>query len=150
MSAAGDFSPVVKALEVALIRYPGLPPEAIVKQDLLRLGIAFDPEALSGSEDHKKKDYFIFSFDRVAYGKLDSHELKAPEEIRLSGGELGLSPTVVSVRIDPASPYRVGLREGRRGLWLGGFFLGEVEYQGRPAYHDRVLSSGRRAGEVVP
>ena len=52
------------ALETALHDFADLPPEAILKQDLLRLGLEFTQEALRPAV-YKTKDYFIFSFDMV-------------------------------------------------------------------------------------
>ena len=56
-----------RALVESLIeRYPDVPPEAVLKEDLLRTGIAFDDAALSDNLDGevKPKSYFIFSFDQ--------------------------------------------------------------------------------------
>jgi hypothetical protein len=45
---------------------PDVPREAVLKEDLLRTGIAFDESALSDNLDGdvKPKSYFIFSFDQ--------------------------------------------------------------------------------------
>ena len=40
----------------------------------------------------------------------------APEEIALTGGPYDLRRTIVSVRLNPRSPYRVAPRDG--ALWL--------------------------------
>ena len=47
-------------------RFPHIPPEAVLKEDLLRTGIAFDDSALTDNLDGevKPKSYFIFSFDQ--------------------------------------------------------------------------------------
>jgi hypothetical protein len=46
--------------------FPDVPPEAVLKEDLLRTGLAFDHAALSDNLDGevKPKSYFIFSFDQ--------------------------------------------------------------------------------------
>lgn len=46
-SAAPTRTAVVESL---MDRFPGVPPEAVFKEDLLRGGLAFDPSALSGNE----------------------------------------------------------------------------------------------------
>ena len=45
--------------------FADLPPEAVLKEDLLRTGIAFSTEALRYCAEFKTKSYFIFSFDMV-------------------------------------------------------------------------------------
>ncbi len=68
-------------------KYDDLPREAILKEDLLRTGIAFSSEALRFCSEFKTKSYFIFSFDMVSIESMGQEEnLKAPEEIRYSGG----------------------------------------------------------------
>ena len=53
-------------VEELIERYPEIPPEAVLKEDLLRTGIAFDDAALTENLDGevKPKSYFIFSSTR--------------------------------------------------------------------------------------
>ena len=91
-----------------------MPPEAVLKEDLLRTGIAFDDSALSDNLDGavKPKSYFIFSFDQQPLAELgEAATRRPPEEIALTGGPYGLRRTIVSVRVNPASPYRVDGRQ---------------------------------------
>ena len=103
-------------LDSLVERYPSVPPEAVLKEDLLRTGIAFDASALSDNLDGevKPKSYFIFSFDQKPLAELgEAARRRPPEEIALGGGPYDLRRTIVSVRVNPASPYRVA-RDGRR------------------------------------
>ena len=87
-----------------------MPPEAVVKEDLLRTGIAFDDASLSDNLDGavKPKSYFIFSFDQKPLAELgEAATRRPPEEIALTGGPYGLRRTIVSVRVNPTSPWRV-------------------------------------------
>ena len=78
---------VISGIEDLVERYPDIPMEAIVKEDLLRLGMAWSPTALETAARFKRKAYFIFSFDMVPLKEMHQREFsKAPEEIRLSGG----------------------------------------------------------------
>src|SRR4051812_32901629 len=91
-------------------RFPHVPREAVIKEDLLRGGMAFDDSALTDNEkgDVKPKSYFIFSFDHRTLPELGEAALRRPpEEIVLLGGPYDLRRTVVSVRVNPDSPYRV-------------------------------------------
>ncbi len=131
--------------------YRTIPFEAILKQDILRLGLSFDPDAVSENGDYKQKDYFIFSFDHVALQDQDQKiRFRAPEEIRLSGGLFQLLPTVISVRISPASPYRVSLQDGVPHLFLDGTDLGSVEYPPIPTYYSHTTKEGKKPGEIAP
>ena len=138
-------------VERVLGLYPDLPPEAIVKDDLLRLGMAFDEDALRLAAERKPKSYFIFSFDRKPIAELERAEnLRAPEEIALQGGERGFRRVIVSVRINPDSPYVISGRGGELGLFLLGERLCGVEFPEVPPYYRHVLPSGRPLMEVAP
>src|SRR5438552_11572493 len=97
-------------VESLIERFPSVPAEAVLKEDLLRTGIAFDDAALSDNLDGavKPKSYFIFSFDQQPLAELgEAAKRRPPEEIALTGGPYGLRRTIVSFRVNPASPYRV-------------------------------------------
>ena len=132
-------------------RFEALPPEAIIKQDVLRLGVRFSETAMNVAAGFKPKDYFIFSFDLIEIKDMKQREhLRVPEEIRISGGPLALRPTVISVRISPESPYRVDLHEGQLTLYCGEEIAGLVDYHPVPVFYHEKLSSGKPMGEIAP
>ncbi|WP_371095789.1 radical SAM protein [Streptomyces sanglieri] len=141
-------------VEGLMDRFPDLPREAVIKEDLLRGGIAFDAAALSDNHDGdvKPKSYFIFSFDHGTLPELGQAALRRPpEEIVLTGGPYGLRRTVVSVRVNPASPYRVAPgAEGRLGLYLDGERIADVGLPPMPDYYRHTLASGKSVMEVAP
>jgi len=152
-------------IEQMIADHPAIPKEAIVKEDLLRGGIAFSDDALRVAAGMQPKSYFIFSFDMIPIKEMGERrdDLNAPEEISLSGGPWNFRRTIVSVRLNPESPYRVEIgEEGRLVLTvqggaggtplqsLGRSVLCEVAYRPRPAYYDRSLPSGRPLHEVAP
>jgi len=138
-------------VEELIERYPHVPQEAIVKTDLLRTGIAFSPEALRLAAQSKLKAYFIFSFDLVPLAKMEQQEhWHAPEEICLEGGPYGFRHTIVSVRLNPASPYRVEVEEGQVMLKLDGTTISNVGFQPVPEYYNRTLPNGKRVIEIAP
>src|SRR3954467_15530294 len=95
-------------------RFPHVPPEAVLKEDLLRTGMAFEATALTDNLEGevKPKSYFIFSFDQKPLTELGEAALRRPpEEIALTGGPWALRRTIVSVRVNPASPYAVARAE---------------------------------------
>src|ERR1700712_3179133 len=108
--AGGFMTSRTDLVEDLMSRFPDVPREAVIKEDLLRGGMAFDDSALTDNEngDVKPKSYFIFSFDHRTLPELGEAALRRPpEEIVLLGGPYDLRRTVVSVRINPDSPYRV-------------------------------------------
>ena len=132
-------------------RYDDVPVEVIVKEDMLRRGMAWSPEALEVAARYKRKAYFIFSFDMVPISAMNQDESKlAPEEVRLCGGPWSFRPVIVSVRLNPASPYRVESKDGALVLVLDGHAVSNVELQNSPAYYDRTLASGKPIPDIAP
>lgn len=150
-------TPTLSAEELLLQHidaHPTLPVEAILKADILRRGLSFAADALQpmgNHAEHQPKSYFIFSFNMVHQSQLDSdQQWKTPEEIALTGGELALRRTIISVRLNPQSPYKVTLREGERWLTVDGKPLAQVELPPMPAHYHERLPDGKRAAEIAP
>jgi len=144
-------APVTRELERLFDLFADLPREAILKQDILRRGLAFSRTVLTETSSYKPKDYFIFSFDHVPLREMEEHEAtRAPEEVKMTGGPYDLRPTIVSVRVSPGSPYRVELHDTRPALYSDGVYLADLEFPPVPAYYGRALSSGRKISEIAP
>lgn len=141
-------------IEDLMGRFPHVPREAVIKEDLLRGGLAFDDSALTENEggDVKPKSYFIFSFDHRTLPELGAAALRRPpEEIVLTGGPYELRRTVVSVRTNPDSPYRVKPDDdGRLKLFLDGRAIAEVGLPPMPEYYRHTLANGKSVMEVAP
>jgi hypothetical protein len=141
-------------LESLVDRYPQIPAEAVLKEDLLRSGIAFDHTALTENEagEVKPKSYFIFSFDHRPLAELGEAALRRPpEEIALTGGPFELRRTIVSVRVNPGSPYRIAASdEGPLRLWLEGAVLADVGLPPMPEYYRHPLGNGKSVMEIAP
>lgn len=132
-------------------RFDQIPAEAVVKQDILRLGLRFSEAAMNIAAGFKPKDYFIFSFDLIEIKDMQNAEhLRVPEEIRISGGALGLRPTVISVRINPESPYLIDLVDGKLTLLCDDEDMAAVEYHPIPPFYHEALASGKPMGEIAP
>jgi hypothetical protein len=141
----------IQCVEELAACYPDVPIEVITKEDLLRRGMAWAPEALEIAAEFKRKAYFICSFDMVPISGLEQKEhLRAPEEVRLSGGPNQFKPVVVSVRLNPASPYRIEAVGGALELRADGRQVAEVELQKSPAYYQRTLASGKPIADIAP
>jgi hypothetical protein len=146
--------PRTALVEGLMARFPHVPREAVLKEDLLRTGIAFDPIALTDNLEGevKPKSYFIFSFDQKPLTELGEAALCAPpEEIALTDGPYGLRRTIVSVRVNPDSPYRVARADdGALRLELEGADLARVELPPMPEYYRHALSNGKTVLETAP
>lgn len=133
-------------------RYPDIPLEAIIKSDLLRLGVAFTPRALELSAGAKPKSYFIFSFDRVPQKDLSVQERRqAPEEVALIGGPRDFKRTIVSVRLHPGSVYRIDTdASGTLCLFHHEEKICGVQLPANPQYYDVPLQSGKPLTDIAP
>jgi hypothetical protein len=116
--------------------------------------MAFDSSALSDNEsgEVKPKSYFIFSFDHKPLKELgEAATRRPPEEIALTGGPYGLRRTIVSVRTNPDSPYRVHRSEdGSLALWLEGASVADVSLPPMPEYYRHRLENGKSVMEIAP
>jgi hypothetical protein len=141
-------------VEDLMSRFPHVPREAVIKEDLLRGGLAFDDSALTDNErgDVKPKSYFIFSFDHRTLPELGQAALRRPpEEIVLTGGPYELRRTVVSVRINPDSPYRAKADDdGMLRLYLDGKPIADIGLPPMPDYYRHTLANGKSVMEVAP
>src|SRR6476660_686372 len=140
--------------EELVARYPQIPPEAVPKEDLLRTGMAFDKAALTDNLDGgvKPKSYFIFSFDQKPLAELGAAAThRPPEEIALTGGPYEFRRTIVSVRVNPDSPYRVARGEdGTLALALEGSHFADVALPPMPEYYRHTLVNGKTVMETAP
>jgi hypothetical protein len=141
-------------VEGLMARFPHVPREAVLKEDLLRSGIAFDPSALTDNLDGdvKPKSYFIFSFDQKPLAELgEAAARRPPEEVALTGGPYGLRRTIVSVRVNPDSAYGVARDDvGRLRLSLEGRAVADVALPPMPEYYRHTLANGKTVMETAP
>ncbi|MDP2726606.1 MAG: hypothetical protein Q8P59_03590, partial [Dehalococcoidia bacterium] len=146
-----DLGPRQEELEYFFQRYPQVPREVILKEDLLRLGFTFSEAALQASAGCRLKSYRMFSYDRVKLTQMGNQEgLKVPEDITIQGGIYGLRPLIVRVQVSPNSPYQIDVREDRLVLLADGLTVAEVAYPPAPAYYSRCFEDGTPYYQVVP
>lgn len=128
-----------------------VPLAAVLKEDLLRRGVRFAKGALAAYADYAAKSYFIFTFNRAPLAELSAEERDAaPEEIALANGPHALPRTIVSVRLNPASPWSVEARDGAVVLACGGAVVAEVSFAPRPPYYGDRTEDGSALVEVAP
>jgi hypothetical protein len=150
-AADADAADAVDAVLRLAARFDDLPLEALFKEDLLRRGVAFSDAALQWCARYKTKAYFIFSFDMVPLDAMAQGEnLRAPEEIALVGGPHALRRTIVSVRVNPASPYRVEAAADGLRLHCGTDLVADVLVAPHPEFYRAELPNGKMMSEVAP
>jgi hypothetical protein len=145
----------IEMLEDLMGRFADLPPEVFFKEDLLRLGLSLGwPEnsaSATSQDSYQHKSYFIFSFDRTPIERMAEQEnLRAPEEIALLGGPRGLRRTIVSVRLNPSSPYTLERTADGFSLFLDGELVCPVELPPEPSHYRKHLASGKPVSEIAP
>ncbi len=123
-------------------------PEAIVKEDILRQGVSFGK--VNEEENFSGKSYFIFSFDVDNGGGVINK--KYPEEIAVKNGPYNLKRTIVSVRINKSSPYKIKAGRGSDGygLYLDGIYMGDVSFSPEKSYMLKKTDSGKSVRDVAP
>ncbi len=153
-TVAGTRTELVEGL---ISRFRHIPPEAVLavlKEDLLRSGMAFDDAALTDNLEGevKPKSYFIFSFDQKPLAQLGAAaKRRPPEEIALTGGPYELRRTIVSVRVNPDSPYRIERGEADTlQLSLEGRVIADVGLPPMPEYYRHTLANGKSVMETAP
>jgi hypothetical protein len=141
-------------VEELMARFADVPREAVLKEDLLRTGIAFEHSALTDNLDGevKPKSYFIFSFDQKPLAALgEAAKRRPPEEVALTGGPYELRRTIVSVRVNPDSPYRAARDDaGALQLSLDGRPIADLTLPPMPEYYRHALSNGKTVMETAP
>ena len=108
-------TPRTELVEGLIERYPAVRRRRCSRRTCCARGSRSTTSALTDNLDGavKPKSYFIFSFDQKPLAELgEAATRRPPEEIALTGGPYGLRRTIVSVRVNPASPYRVVARRG--------------------------------------
>src|SRR6478735_3794348 len=74
-----------------------------------------------------------------------------PEAVALTGGPYELRRTIVSVRVNPESPYRIARDEsGALRLSLDARDLAAVELPPMPEYYRHTLANGKTVMETAP
>jgi len=135
----------VSFLEGMFQRYPDVPREVIVKEDLLREGVVFSPEAAVG-----RHTYQLFSWERQQTEATEAVSIRVPNFIEISGGLYNLRRTRVRARLTDRSPYSVEMREGTPTLCAQGLPLAPLHpYPPQPAYYDKTFPDGTRYGDLV-
>ena len=145
---AAKFTPT---LEEYAAKYPDVPREVILKEDLLRLGMSLTEAALEAARGCRTQAYYLFSYNISGHGDMDEGvSTEAPEDIVFRSGPYGLRRTWVRVVLNRESPYRLDVVDGRTTITQNGVPVAEAVYPGKPSYYGRTLEDGMRFEQVIP
>jgi hypothetical protein len=93
-------------------KYPGVPKEVILKEDLLRLGLAFTDAAMEAARGCRTQAYYLFSYNISHHDDLKKGmSTAAPEDLIFRGGPHDLKRHECPGR----AQSELTLRRGHRG-----------------------------------
>ena len=145
-----QLSPGIDEVESYWSKYPDVPKEVILKEDILNHGLRFSDKALEAAQGCKVKSYRLFTYDRVSYEQLQKKEaFKAPEDIVIWGGANDLRKTTVTVRLNPESPYFIDLVDDRLMICRDSVHIAKVKYPRIPDYYSKTFEDGAKYSEIV-
>lgn len=132
-------------------KYPDVPREVILKEDILRLGVRFSEEALEAAKGCRPKSYYLFSWDRMSRDEMEKKEsYRTPDDIFFYGHPYGMRMTNVRVEIGKDTPYLVDIKDGKLVLLEGNHIIAELRYPKRPHYYSYTFDDGTSYGQVIP
>ena len=152
--------PSLEASRTALVedligRFPHIPPEAVLKEDLLRSGMAFDHSALTDNLDGevKPKSYFIFSFDQKPLAQLG--EAAHPPPARGARAHRWPPRAAAHDRLGArqprlALPRRRGTKAARCSSRWTAALMADVRLPPMPEYYRHELANGKTVMETAP
>ena len=134
-------------------KYPDIPKEVILKEDICRLGLRFTESfSLRPPKDAGKRS--ISSFHGTVLpskGWKNRRVLRvSPNDIRFRGGPWNIEPIVTRVPINPQSPYTVDVVDGKLALLENGVPIAETEYPPRPKYYNMKFDDGTLYRDIAP
>lgn len=143
--------PKTEHLESLFKKYPDVPKEVIVKEDVLRDGVTFTEAALEAGKGRRLKTYQLFSWDHAEVGKLPSQApLRVPDWIDVEKGLYNLRRMRIRPRLTIDAPYVVDVIEGKLMLSNNGVPLAEIRpYPQIPKYFSKKFEDGTPYYEVV-
>jgi hypothetical protein len=140
------------SLEKYFDKYPDVPKEVIVKEDVLRLGVYFTDAALEESSKYTTKSYYLFSYDQTDVADMKRKEfLKAPEEFKFKDGPYGFLPSNNKTCMDKEknTPYKIDFIDGTMRMFWENNYLADVELRKQPPYYRHKLPDGTPYSDVA-
>ncbi len=138
-------------LEVYARKYPEVPMEVILKEDLLRLGVGITAAAQQAIKDTRTQAYYLFSYNISDHKEMeDGLSTAAPEDMIFADGPYGLRKTRVRVVLNNASPYTLDVIDEQHMICQDGIPVASVVYPSRPDYYGMTFEDGTLYEQVIP
>ncbi len=138
-------------IETYASMYPDVPKEVILKEDLLRRGVALTDAAMEAAKGSRTQAYYLFSYNISGHHDLkDGVSTAAPEDIVFRRGPYDLRPTRVRIVLHAESPYVIDVIDGTTMICEHGVPLAEAQYRSKPAYYGRRFDDGTLYEQVIP
>jgi len=145
---ATDFEPTVESYAR---KYPDVPMEVILKEELLRQGMTFTDAAMEAARGCRTQAYYLFSYNISGHHDLkDGMSTAAPEDIVFRAGPYDLKRTWVRVVLNGRSPYVADLVGGKILISERGMPVAEAVYPTKPQYYGTAFPDGQKYEQVIP
>ncbi len=149
MTTASE-KPRTEEIECYIQKYPDVPREVILKEDLLNLGQRFSDSALEATSGSLVKSYRLFSYDLVSMQDMSRQEhRKVPEWFTICRGPYQLRPVAIQTTLSPDSPYVVDVIDGKLWLRADGRPVAEVSYPRPCNYASKTFEDGTAYRDVI-
>ncbi len=144
-------APSTPTVEIYARKYPDVPMEVILKEDLLRLGLSITPDGLAVAKGKRQQAYYLFSYNISDHQEMgEEMSTGAPEDIIFRDGPYGLRRTSVRVVLNDKSPYALDVQDGKTVITQNGVVVADAVYPDKPAYYGRTFDDGLKYEQVVP
>ncbi|MBI4330993.1 MAG: hypothetical protein HY673_06915 [Chloroflexi bacterium] len=140
----------LRLIEDLFHKYPEVPQELVIKQDVLSLGQQFSDRALAAAAGADKKVYELFSSDLVPMSAMSRQEYsKVPRYFYIKGGPYNLRPVGLRTGIATDSPYLIDVIDGRLKLLLDGAAIADVGYPSPLKYCSKSFPDGSSYQDII-
>lgn len=138
-------------VEAYAAKYPDVPMEIILKEDLLRLGMGLSDAAMEAARGCRTQAYYLFSYNISGHHDLkEGMSTAAPEDIIFCGGPYDMNRTRVRVVLNAESPYVIDVIDGKTMICENGVSVAEALYRDKPEYYGRRFDDGTLYEQVIP
>src|SRR5215469_8849885 len=132
-------------------KYPDVPREVILKEDLLRLGVRLTPAALTAAKGCRTQAYYLFSYNISEHEEMgEGVSTAAPEDMIFRDGPYKLRRTWVRLVLNHNSPYVIDVVDGKLVICENHEPVAEAIFPSKPQYYGSAFEDGLRYEQVVP
>src|SRR5438270_12109113 len=114
MASATTLEPTIESYSR---KYPDVPPEVILKEGLLRLGVELTDAALDAARGCRTQAYHLFPYNISGHHDLkEGVSTAAPEDIVFHGRPYQFKRTYLQAVLNGTSPYSIVIVDGKPAI----------------------------------